>query len=187
MCFHVLCTISWYGAGKQVSMLIIVVSCWIYSVIIVTIGSTAFWLRVDIEPVWSLLHRLELLRGEESSVVAGEVVEGLVDLAFTVWQDHYLEEQSFSHAIQAAKSSLLQIIEVYFYSVTIMYAMAIGKVKVDCTKCITSHVHVHWCMYMHVHAVHQSAVGVSTERWGRERPRQWPQLARGWWYACILV
>ena len=27
---------------------------------------------------------------------------------------------------------------------------AIGKVKVDCTKCITSHVHVHvyWCMFM---------------------------------------
>ena len=46
-------------------------------------------------------------------MVAGEVVEGLVDLAFTVWQDHYLEEQSFPHAIQAAKSSLLQIIEVY--------------------------------------------------------------------------
>ena len=56
-------------------------------------------------------------------MVAGEVVEGLVDLAFTVWQDHYLEEQSFPHTIQAAKSSLLQIIEVYIYSVTIYMYM----------------------------------------------------------------
>ena len=60
-----------------------------------------------------ILHRRDLVCGEESAVVAGEVVEGLVDLAFTVWQDHYLEEQAFPHTIQATKSSLLQIIEVH--------------------------------------------------------------------------
>ena len=92
-----------------------------------------------------LLHRLELLRGEESSVVAGEVVEGLVDLAFAVWQDHYLEEQSFPYAIQAAKSSLLQIIEVQIHIHSSSdSSYAIGKVKVGRVE----------YMYMWVHVVY---------------------------------
>lgn len=63
----------------------------------------------------SLTYRLELLHSEESVVVAGEVIEGLLDLAFTLYQDHYLEEQAFPHTIQAAKASLLQIIEASAY------------------------------------------------------------------------
>ncbi|CAI8001194.1 Uncharacterized protein C2orf81 homolog [Geodia barretti] len=53
----------------------------------------------------------EWLEGEESSEVAGEVVRGLVDLAFYLDRDHCLEEQAFSHTVQAARASLLQIIE----------------------------------------------------------------------------
>ena len=63
----------------------------------------------------SLTYRLELLHSEESVVVAGEVIKGLLDLAFTLYQDHYLEEQAFPHTIQAAKASLLQIIEASAY------------------------------------------------------------------------
>ena len=62
------------------------------------------------------MHRVDLLQNEEAPVVAGEIVEGLVDLAFTIWQDNYLEEQAFSHAVQAAKISLVHIIEVKFSS-----------------------------------------------------------------------
>ena len=51
---------------------------------------------------------------EESSEVAGEVVRGLVDLAFYLGRDHQLEEQAFSYTVQAAKASLLQIIEVSY-------------------------------------------------------------------------
>ena len=54
-------------------------------------------------------------------MVAGEVIDGLVDLAFTVWQDHYLEEQAFPHTIQTAKTSLLQIIEVHMYMYMYMH------------------------------------------------------------------
>lgn len=56
--------------------------------------------------------RLEMIQCEESSVVAGEVVEGLVHLAFNEWQDHYLEEQAFYTAVKDAKNTLLQMIEV---------------------------------------------------------------------------
>ena len=49
-------------------------------------------------------------------MVAGEVVEGVVELAFSTWQDHYLEQQAFPDAVQTAKTSLLQIIEVFSHT-----------------------------------------------------------------------
>ena len=54
-------------------------------------------------------------------MVAGEVVEGLVGLAFAVWQDQYLEKQSFPNTIETAKTTLLQIIEVHVLHVYAMY------------------------------------------------------------------
>ena len=58
------------------------------------------------------LPRREWLEGEESVEVAGEVVNGLVDLAFSLGQEHYLEEKAFSYTMETARLSLLQIIEV---------------------------------------------------------------------------
>ena len=52
---------------------------------------------------------------EESLDVAGEVVQGLLDLAFSLGQEHYLEEEAFSYTVEEARLSLLQIIEVTFH------------------------------------------------------------------------
>ena len=62
--------------------------------------------------VW---HRLELLDAEEAPVVVGELVDHVVNLAFSVWQEHYLEEEVFPYTVKEAKKSLQQIIEVHVY------------------------------------------------------------------------
>ena len=78
-----------------------------YKTIIITRCSTLHHLQSEF-----CVTRQEWLEGEESSEVAGEVVRGLVDLAFYLGRDHCLGEQAFSHTVQAARASLLQIIEV---------------------------------------------------------------------------
>lgn len=52
------------------------------------------------------------MREEEASEVAGEIVKGLVDLAYYLARDRHLEEEAFAHTVKTAKASLLQIIEV---------------------------------------------------------------------------
>ena len=48
-------------------------------------------------------------------MVASELVDHIVDLAFSVWREHYLEEEVFPYTVKEAKKSLLQIIEVRVY------------------------------------------------------------------------
>ena len=53
-----------------------------------------------------------MVQREESSVVAGEVLECLVHIAFTEWRDHYLDQQALSTAVSDAKVTLLRMIQV---------------------------------------------------------------------------
>ena len=56
--------------------------------------------------------RLHLLEQEEGSVIAAELVNEVVEVAFSIVYTHYLERHSFPYTVQQARRSLLQIIEV---------------------------------------------------------------------------
>ena len=88
---------------------------WIHYKHAVGIGTVCTYYRgflISIFTVSHLFPRLDLLGRNDGTEIASELVNEVCEVAFSIVYSHYLEKQAFPHAINEAKGSLLQIIEV---------------------------------------------------------------------------
>ncbi len=59
-----------------------------------------------------MMSRLDLLSCADGTEIATEIVTEVCEVAFSIIYSDYLEKQAFPHAVNDAKHSLLEIIEV---------------------------------------------------------------------------